>query len=405
MQVRSNLLFPFACGLVAAVVAMLLPQVLPVIDRGEAMGLAGFLFFTGALVAEMVQRRHADDLRDSAIIAMQRAATDMAADLEAARREVVRLREEMRAGENRLETRVTTELTGVKTLLTDVAAHLDPPAQRIGPPPAALPPQLTGFAPVNLPEPELTGAEAELIDIVRHALEENRVLLYLQPVVTLPQRKTRFYEAYSRLRADDGSIIGPDRYIPLAAQSGLISVIDNLLLFRCVNVIRKLRRRNRNIGFFCNISGFSLNDEAFFDQFVDFLAADADLAENLIFEFTAADVMRGGPAVDEKLSRLAAMGFRFSLDRVTSLDIDFAGLAQRRVRYLKVDTDVLLSPKSQAGASIDVADLKEALARAGIDLIAHKVETEREVVNLLEFGVDYGEGYLFGAPRPAKDDI
>ena len=45
------------------------------------------------------------------------------------------------------------------------------------------------------------------------------------------------------------------------------------------------------------------------------------------------------------------------------------------------------------------------LTRSGIDLIAEKVETERTVVDLLEFGVDFAQGYLFGAPRPAKDDV
>ena len=52
-----------------------------------------------------------------------------------------------------------------------------------------------------------------MLEIIRRALEENRVDLYLQPVVSLPQRKLRFYEALSRLRSEDGAIIMPAQYI------------------------------------------------------------------------------------------------------------------------------------------------------------------------------------------------
>ena len=69
-------------------------------------------------------------------------------------------------------------------------------------------------------------------DTIRASLEENRVDLYLQPIVSLPQRKLRYYEALSRLRAEDGSVIMPAQYIKVAAPAGLMSVVDNLLLFR-----------------------------------------------------------------------------------------------------------------------------------------------------------------------------
>ena len=82
--------------------------------------------------------------------------------------------------------------------------------------------------------------ESELLETIRASLEENRVDLYLQPIVSLPQRKLRFYEALSRLRAEDGSVIMPAQYIKVAAPAGLMSVVDNLLLFRCVQIVRRL---------------------------------------------------------------------------------------------------------------------------------------------------------------------
>ena len=90
-------------------------------------------------------------------------------------------------------------------------------------------------------------AEQTMLDIVRNALEENRVDLYLQPVVSLPQRKVRFYEALSRLRSEDGAVIMPMQYIRIAAPAGLMSIVDNLLLFRCVQVVKRLTQKQRDV--------------------------------------------------------------------------------------------------------------------------------------------------------------
>ncbi|MDA0261049.1 MAG: EAL domain-containing protein, partial [Proteobacteria bacterium] len=156
--------------------------------------------------------------------------------------------------------------------------------------------------PINL-------SATEVLDITRAALEKNRVDLYIQPIVNLPQRQVRFYEAFSRVRHEDGGIILPEQYIPVAREAGLISTIDNLLLFRCVQLIRRVHRDQSNLGFFCNISRDSLTDHEFFPQFVDFLEHNIELAGVLIFEFEQDDLAL--PQVDTNLERLAHLGFTF----------------------------------------------------------------------------------------------
>ena len=86
-------------------------------------------------------------------------------------------------------------------------------------------------------------SDPSMLETIRASLEENRVDLYLQPIVSLPQRKLRFYEALSRLRAEDGTVIMPAQYIKVAAPAGLMSVVDNLLLFRCVQIVRRLTQK------------------------------------------------------------------------------------------------------------------------------------------------------------------
>jgi cyclic-di-GMP phosphodiesterase TipF (flagellum assembly factor) len=244
-----------------------------------------------------------------------------------------------------------------------------------------------------------------MLEIIRRSLEENRVDVYMQPVVSLPQRRVRFYEALSRLRAEDGTIIMPSQYIRIAEPAGLMSVVDNVLLFRCVQVLRSWSQRSKDIAVFCNLSRETLQDEGFFTQFIDFMQQNRELASMLIFEIAQATFDSCTPEEEEHLARLADLGFTFSMDKITTLDIDFAAARARQVRYFKVPTRLLLGDPAKAGARVHPADLKELLARFGLNLIAERVEQERDVVDLLDYNVDYGQGFLFGEPKPIREAI
>lgn len=249
------------------------------------------------------------------------------------------------------------------------------------------------------PEPELRSDE-ELLEVIRESLEQNRVDLYLQPIVSLPQRKVRFYEALTRLRDRGGALIYPRDYLRVAVPAGLIGVIDNVLLFRCVQVVRRLMKRAPGTAIFCNISGYSLRDTSFFPQFVDYMESNPELARQLVFEFGQDDLQSCSMQEEACLERLARQGFAFSMDKIRSLDIDFKALGRFNFRYLKVEAKTLLAGMRAAGAPVEAPDLKAFARRYGIDLIVEKIEDERTLIDVLDHDVDFGQGFLFGAPAP-----
>ncbi len=249
-----------------------------------------------------------------------------------------------------------------------------------------------------------TLGEPELLETIRASLEENRVDLYLQPIVSLPQRKLRYYEALSRLRAEDGTVIMPAQYMKIAAPAGLMSVVDNLLLFRCVQIVRKLAAKHRDVGVFCNISGDTLTDAEFFPQFLEYMHHNRDLGSHITFEFSQDAITAAGARGEENLAYLASLGFALSMDHVETLAIDFAKLQKLGFRHIKVRAAVLTHGMSGAHATVGAEDLKKLLERHGLNLIAERVEDEKTVVQLLDYGVDYAQGYLFGEPRAVRDD-
>ena len=280
-----------------------------------------------------------------------------------------------------------------------------PVVQALSPPPvsAAAPIAASTPAPaavVTPPAPKVTAADA-MAATIRSAIDANRVDLYLQPMVTLPQRKIRYYEALSRLRSDKGDVVLATDFLGPADAHGLLPKIDNLVIFRCVQVVRRLLTKNREIGLFCNVSVSTLTDGSVFPQLLEFLEANRAVSSSIVLEIQQSALTSAGPIELESLSALAERGYRFSLDNVTDLRFEPRDLVARGFRYVKVRADVLLK-RIAVASDIDPADLADLLRRFGIDLIAERIESEGSVVDLLECGVRFGQGFVFSPPRPVR---
>ena len=132
-------------------------------------------------------------------------------------------------------------------------------------------------------------ADKLVIAAVQKAIDTNSIDIYLQPLVTLPQRKVMFYEAVSRIRGDTGQLLAGHDFIAAAEADGLMAQIDRMVVLRSVQVLRRLMARNKDVGLFCNISAATLGNEAVFAQCLDFLEANRALAPSLSSRIQAID--------------------------------------------------------------------------------------------------------------------
>jgi cyclic-di-GMP phosphodiesterase, flagellum assembly factor TipF len=240
-----------------------------------------------------------------------------------------------------------------------------------------------------------------IIAAIRSAIEGSKIELHLQPVVTLPQRKVRYYEALSRLKAENGELIAAGDFLSYAEAGALMPKLDSLSVLRCVQVVRRLLLKNRDIGLFCNLSGATLTD-ASFAQFLEFVEANRAIAPALAFEFSQSAVRAMGPIEHEALAALAERGFRFSMDNLTDLRVDAREMNERGFRFVKAPATLLFNRVSVASTDIHPADFSDLLGRFGIDLIAERIENEATVVDLLDYDVRFGQGFLFSPPRPVR---
>jgi cyclic-di-GMP phosphodiesterase, flagellum assembly factor TipF len=240
-----------------------------------------------------------------------------------------------------------------------------------------------------------------VVAAVAGAIDGQKIDLYLQPIVTLPQRKVRYYEAMSRLNAGNGEVVAAGDFLPYAETGSLLPKLDGLCVLRCVQVVRRLLLKNRDIGMFCNLSAATLTD-ASFPQLLELIDANRAIAPSLVFEFTQNAVRGMGPIEHESLAALAERGFRFSMDNLADLRIEPRELTARGFRFVKAPAALLLNRVGSAVSNIHPADFSDLLGRFGIDLIADRIESESTVVDLLDYDVRFGQGFLFSPPRPVR---
>jgi len=396
MTFLRHLLMAAAYTVIAASVAIALPQTVPSIDMPLATVIGAVVLLACALVHEVFARQEdhgkiADELYDMRLTAAgvmkeiraanadaERIARDIASTAESAARQT-QLQDEVRE--------LRAELKMLETLVEGFT-----PAPR-----AAAP-----AAPVAGPRPARRAPaadDASILAALREAIKSDNVEIALQPIVALPQRKVRCYEAFTRIRSGAAQMYLPDQYVAIALREKLIPAIDNVLLFRTVQLLRRMHKKHRSMAFFCNISPHSLTDQKFFRGFIEFMHQNAELAPHLVFEFSQSIVASRDSEIESYLDRLAAMGFRFSMDQVVSLRLDIASLAQRGFRFVKIGHDRLLAEQASPTMEITVQDLKRSMARHGIQLIAEKIESEAKLLEVLDLDVDYGQGFLFGEPQ------
>ena len=262
---------------------------------------------------------------------------------------------------------------------------------------------------VVVPEPaepvaDIAPGDAMLRDL-RDAIEGNRIDLYLQPIVTLPDRKLRFYDASTRVRTGDDAFMAPGDYLELAEREHLMPRIDNVMLVKCVQLLRRLGPESRLKGVFCNLSAQSLLDHDFFPELVEFMEENSTLADNLTFQLSQRAVLDIGADELAGLKTLGKLGFVFSLDHVADLDVDFAALRDHFFRYVKIEAKTLLHDMAEARASIPAADMTSYLDRFDLKLIVEKVDDEASLERLMDYGVDLAEGDLFARPRPVTPEM
>ncbi len=270
------------------------------------------------------------------------------------------------------------------------------------PPPRAAPKRA---APLLRPSAAPDPADLERAALVREALAHGRHEIFLQPIVRLPSRRLSHYEALSRLRDARNAVLDAPELFAAAERSGLAPELDRAGFEGAAVLLRRLAAANKATGAVLGIAPASLAEGGIMTRLADLAEEAPVLAERLVLQMSQAAWASLPPTEADKVAVLVEIGFRFCIDRLTHMRLDGRELARRGVRFVKLPVSLLLDPKAAATSPIHPNDLAGLLDRNGVTLVVDQVEQEATVATLLEIGVKFAQGPIFGEPRPMRVEV
>lgn len=249
-------------------------------------------------------------------------------------------------------------------------------------------------------------AEAERAALISSALTEGRLEVHLQPVVSLPQRRTRGYEALARLRLDENTLLLPHEFIDTVEARGFGPTLDALVLTRALAIARHLASKEGGIFVSCNFSSATWSSARALATLTRILDKYREHTSHLVIEMPQAVFRDLDPTSLGLLGSMSANGVRFALDQLSDLRFDPRSLSDRGVRFVKAPA-ALLQDHAEGHVTSDIAagDLAAMLARVSITLVAENVEDNPTAADMIELGVAMGQGRVFSPPRPVKPEV
>jgi len=245
---------------------------------------------------------------------------------------------------------------------------------------------------------ELT-MESEL----RQAVENGIFELYYQPKIDIRQGRITDAEALIRWKHDEHGFISPEKFIPLAEQTGLIQTLTEWVLEQALTQCATWHANNINIGVSVNLSAYSLNDIDLIDTVHHALAEAKIEPQWLTLELTETAIMSDANRALNTLSRLNAMGVRLSVDDFGTGYSSLAYLKRFPVNEIKIDKSFVIDMLNDASDAVIVRSTIDLAHNMGMKVVAEGIESQDAWDKLAELGCNLGQGYHMCRPCPVAD--
>ena len=237
---------------------------------------------------------------------------------------------------------------------------------------------------------------------LRDAIDEDRLVLFAQPVVRLADRQPMHHEILLRLKDDDGKLILPDQFIEVAESLNMIQELDMRVVEKLLLYMNREGLMGEKVRFFVNLSRASISDQHWVRRFVDMLSISKVSPSQLVFEITETAAMSEIDVTLNFIRQLKRMGCRFALDDFGAGFSSFYYLRRFEVDYLKIDGSFIRDIATDEGNRIFVRALNDVARQLSKQVIAEWVETPEALEILLQMGTQYGQGHLFQSPMPLE---
>jgi cyclic-di-GMP phosphodiesterase TipF (flagellum assembly factor) len=259
-------------------------------------------------------------------------------------------------------------------------------------------PAVAAPAAPQIPEPVIP------LEMVREALDQDRLVFYVQPIVTLPQRRAHGYDLQPLLLLEDGELAPAADFMPVRGGEDVVRTIEGRALEEAVTITLRARTNGMPIALYVPLSRPSLANQAALDQITVMLAANKAVSPNLNFIVPDAQWQKLAPGERKALAAIAGAGATFSLADIASLRLDFADLQGQGVRSVRIDATRFID-EPEVYTDFHASDIASYVKRFGIEMLGTGVTSEQQIISLLEDGISLAQGSYIASPGPVRSDL
>jgi diguanylate cyclase (GGDEF)-like protein len=241
---------------------------------------------------------------------------------------------------------------------------------------------------------------------LRHAVDNQGLDVYFQPLMNLSDLTVHGFEALVRWIHPEKGVISAFHFIPLAEDAGLTPKIDRMVLQRTCAKVRELNNTifvDKPAAAHVNLSPTSIRQPDFVKNLANDLTESGLDPEHLVLEITEGVMMQDVEQAASRLRAIKSLGVRLALDDFGTGYSSLSYLRSFPVDVVKIDKLFVDEIETDKGASA----LVQAILRLGLgltfDVVAEGIETQEQMKSLLDLGCLYGQGYYLAHPLSAPD--
>lgn len=243
--------------------------------------------------------------------------------------------------------------------------------------------------------------EQSILPLFDYVAEEKRILLYLQPKMSLQTKQLIGAEVLVRIRSQSGSILEPAAFIPVLEKNGLIYQLDLMVLEQTLKLLSEWLEKGLNpVPLSINLSKLDFYSPEFLKIVNETLEQYHIPKKYLEFEMTETCFKDEFEVIAEHINMLHAQGYTFTIDHFGRNDTSLINMGLLPVDVVKLDHNLIQrNIKNPKGRSI-LTKLIEMFSEIGLQTICEGIETEEEAMLLGKCGCSMVQGYLYDKPLP-----
>jgi cyclic-di-GMP phosphodiesterase TipF (flagellum assembly factor) len=258
--------------------------------------------------------------------------------------------------------------------------------------------------PAPEPDPDIMPEPVIPLELLRQAIEEQRLVFHIEPIVVLPQRKPFGYDLVPRLVMEDGGFADRPDFMPRHGGEEVVARIEADGMDEAVIVARRSRTAGAPITLFVPVSRATLGSAKAVELILAALDANRAILGSLLFAIEQAEFKALNAKEKASLAAIGKMGVGLSLGAASSLRIDYAELQGLGFRTVRVDATRFLR-QPDVFTDFHASDVASYGRRFGIELVATGIIDEQQLLHLFEDGVTLAQGPHIAGPGPVRPDL